>query len=131
MEAIPRRASWAARIVPEKPPPMIATGARRSDFIIRPALRISRARLALLDMVVDAGDRAPGGLGEPAGDRGMNEGGKPGADQLAADPDRANAVACPTHAQRARVLDEQPLDDPPPLRLLLVRRHGPSLANIW
>src|SRR6476661_4198197 len=98
-DAIPRRASCAARIVPENPPPMIATGTR-SDFIVRPILRVLRARLAALDVVVDSGHGLAGGLGEQARHRGMDDCGTAGAAQLRADLYCAGAMPRPSHPER-------------------------------
>jgi hypothetical protein len=58
-ELIPRRARFAATIVPEKPPPTIATGVRRSPGIGWIAAR-------LLDMFVHAGNGAAGRFAEEA-----------------------------------------------------------------
>src|SRR5438270_9017592 len=109
---MPRRASWAARIVPDAPPPTIATVVERSDFVIRPILRVGRARLARLDMVVDAGDRPPGSLGEPARNDRVNNRRAPSADQLRADRNGAHSMACPAHPKRARMREEQSIRDP-------------------
>src|SRR4051812_42538031 len=104
---MPRRASCAARTVPEKPPPTIATDVL--DFIIRPVLRICRVRFPSRHMVVHVADGFSGGLGEPAGHHGMNETGEPGADERGADRDRSNPVTAPAHPERARMIEEQPL----------------------
>src|SRR5438270_9080004 len=68
----PRRASCAARIVPEAPPPTIATGSR-SDFVVRPILRVSGARLAPHHMLVHAGNHLAGSLREEAGNDRVDE----------------------------------------------------------
>src|SRR3954468_7429216 len=94
-------------MVPEKPPPMIATGTR-SDFIIGPALRVRGIRFPRLDVIVNAGDGLACRLGKPSRDRGMDQGGATRADQLGADLDRARTVARPAHPERTRMLDEQP-----------------------
>src|SRR5215216_3000563 len=99
---MPRRASCAARIVPENPPPMIATGTR-SDFIVGPVLRIFSACLAALDMVVDPGHGLSGGLGEQAGHGGVDDCGTTRADQFRADLHRAGAVPRPGHPERSRM----------------------------
>src|SRR4051812_9674666 len=111
MEGIPRRASWAAIMVPEKPPPIIATGTSRSDFIIGPVLRVRRARFSRLDVLVDAGDGLTAGFGEPPGHGGVNEHCQPGGNQLAADLHGADAVARPAHAERSRMMDEHSIDE--------------------
>src|SRR4051794_38407515 len=108
-QAMPRRASWAARMVPDAPPPTMATAFRRSDLVVRPALRVGRARLTALDMIVDASHGPAGGLGEPAGHGGMDDRRQASADQLAADLHRSDPVARPAHAERARMRDEQAL----------------------
>src|SRR5436190_1914597 len=105
-EAMPRRASCAAMIVPEKPPPMIATGTR-SDFIVGPALRVRRARLARLDVIVDSGHGLARGFREPARHGGVHQCGATGADQLRANLHRARAMARPRHPQRTRMIAEQ------------------------
>src|SRR5690349_19631785 len=108
---MPRRASWAARMVPEKPPPTIATGtSRSSDFIIGPVLRVGRAGFPRLDMVVDPGHRLPASLGEPARHDRVDEHGAAGADELRADLDCAGAMPSPGHAERPRMLKEQAVD---------------------
>src|SRR4051812_46444302 len=114
---MPRRASWAAIMVPEKPPPMIATGTRPSDFIVGPVLRIGGAGFALGHVVVHVGDGLARGLGEPARHDRMDHAGKARADQLAADLHRADAVRGPAHAERARVLDEHACDEARMLRI--------------
>ena len=83
--AMPRRASCAARIVPEKPPPTIATGIpvrfhsrANSPGLPRP--------LCASHMVIHAGDGLAGGLGEQRGDHGVDDAGEARADQLGADP---------------------------------------------
>src|SRR4051812_37660316 len=124
MLAIPRRASWAARMVPEKPPPTIATGTRRSDFIIRPVLRISGARSALHHMVVHVRDGLPRSLGEPAGNDGMHETGKPGAHQLRPDLQSAGAMTRPAHSERARMLEKHAIHNTPVVGIDFIRRHG-------
>src|SRR5690349_3047091 len=106
-EPIPRRANCAARMVPENPPPTIATGTR-SDLIIGPCVWIGGARLAALDVVVDVADGPARRVREPAGHRGMDHRRAARTDQLGADLDRADAMARPGHAQRVRMFDEQP-----------------------
>src|SRR5215212_10977549 len=102
-EPRPRCASWAARMVPEKPPPMIATGKTRSDFIIGPVLRIGRAGLTALDVVVDAGHRSSASLREPARHDRVDQDGAAGADQFGADLHCADSVTGPGHTQRMGV----------------------------
>src|SRR5689334_10049997 len=111
-ESMPRRASCAAIMVPEKPPPMIATGTARSDFIVGPVLRIGCARLAALDMVIDPGDRLARRVGEPAWNCRVNERRATGAEQLRTDFDCARAMAGPRHSEGARMFQEKPMDDP-------------------
>src|SRR5438270_3489909 len=122
---MPRRASWAARIVPDAPPPTIATGAR-SDFVVRPVLRVGRARLALHHMHVHSADRSAGGLGEQAGHDGVDQARTARSNQPGADRDCANAVACPAHPERARMLQEHTVDISRPFRLILLRSHSPD-----
>src|SRR5436305_1508436 len=100
---MPRRASWAARIVPDAPPPTTAT-CPWSDFVVRPVLRVGRARLALHHMLVHAGDRLARGLREQPGHDGVHQARTARSDQPRADRDRANAVVGPGHAKRARML---------------------------
>src|SRR5438270_1848327 len=100
---MPRRASWAARMVPDAPPPTIAT-CTRSDFVVRPVLRVGRARLALHHMLVHSGDRLACRLGEQAGHDGVDQARAARTDQPGADRDCANAVACPAHSDRWRML---------------------------
>src|SRR5919107_6442651 len=110
IERIPRRASCAARMVPEAPPPTIATAAGRSDLIVRPILRIGRPGFAGLDMIVDSGHRPAGGFAEPTRDHRVHHRRTAGADELRADLDRAPPMATPGHAERSWMLDEQPVD---------------------
>src|SRR5437868_9060697 len=128
-EGMPRRASWAAMMVPEKPPPTIATGTSRSDLIIWPVFRVRGAGLARLDVVVDAGHRLAARFGEPAGHCGVNEHRQPRANQLAADLHRADAVARPGHTERAWMLDKHPMKNARLTRLAdgLLAGHDPSL----
>src|SRR3954452_21022562 len=112
-----RFASWAARMVPENPPPIMATGTRPSDFIIGPVGRIGGTGFARLDMIVDAGDGPAGGFREPAGDDGVDHRRASGADQLRGNLRRAEPVTAPRHAERMRMLGEQA----PQRRRLLVR----------
>src|SRR4029079_16769619 len=98
-ERIPRRASCAARIVPDAPPPIIATVVERSDFVVRPVLRLGRARFALRHMIVHSGNRLAGGLGEQARHDGVNDARTASADQPRANRDRYDAMARPAHAE--------------------------------
>src|SRR5215210_3341111 len=100
-EPIPRRASCAARIVPDAPPPTIATGTRRSDFIIGPHLWVRRPGFALDHMVMHPLDRLAGSLGEPARHHCVDDAGHPRGHQLCADLQRADAMTKPTQAKRA------------------------------
>src|SRR5256885_4331671 len=128
---MPRRASWAAMIVPEKPPPTIATGACRSDFIVRPVLRVGGARFARLDVVVDASHGFSAGLGEPARHDRMDQDRAARADQLGADLDGSGAMAGPSHPKRARMVNEQTVHQARIASLAdrLFAGHGPSLSN--
>src|SRR5436190_15680734 len=101
-ERMPRRASWAARIVPDAPPPTIATVVERSDFVVRPVLRVCGARFAPHHMVVHAADRLARRLGEESGHNRVNHARAARPDQASADRDRANAVTRPTHAEGTR-----------------------------
>src|SRR4051794_4005544 len=103
----PRRASWSAVIVPENPPPTIATGTGpvSSDLIIGP---VGAAVLALLHIVVEPHHGPPGGLGEDARDHRVDQAGGVRADHLAADLDRADGMVRPAHAQRLGMIGEQP-----------------------
>lgn len=96
---MPRRANWAARIVPDAPPPTIATGTCRSDFVVRPALRIGGARFASSHVVVHVGDRLTRSLREYPWDDRMDETGKTGTNKPGADRDRPDAMVSPTHAE--------------------------------
>src|SRR3954468_15165694 len=98
-DRMPRPASWAARIVPDAPPPTIATGTRRSDFVVRPVLRICRAGSALRHVVVHVGDRLARRLREHARDDGMDEAGETGTHQPHADGKRADAMSSPAHSK--------------------------------
>src|SRR3954454_21109837 len=111
-QPMPRRASWAARMVPEKPPPMIATGTARSDFIVGPVLRIGRVRLAALDVVVNAGHRSSARLGEPARYDRMDQDRTSRADQFRGDFRGANPMLRPSHSERAWMLEEQTVHHP-------------------
>src|SRR5215207_9341412 len=99
MEAMPRRASCAATMVPEKPAPTMATGASRSNVIVRPLLRIARPRLDLLDVIIGLGDSAAGRVGEPAGDDAVDQSREPGTDQLEPDPDCSRAMLRPAQSE--------------------------------
>src|SRR5947208_1795968 len=123
-ERMPRRASWAARIVPDAPPPTIATGTR-SDFVVRPVLRICGARFAPHHMIVHAADRLPGGLRKDSWNNRMNETGEARSDETHADAESTDAVPRPAHAQRARMFQEKAVAHSRPLSVLLLRRHDP------
>src|SRR5258708_4381497 len=127
---MPRRASWAARMVPEKPPPTIATGACRSDFIIRPVLRIRRSSSARLNVVVNARHGLACRLGEDARHHRVYQSRAAGTDQLGADLDCAQPVSRPAHAERSRMFEEQPVDHPVmDLCIRLLGRHCARLAQ--
>src|SRR6478672_12806462 len=123
MVRIPRFASCAARIVPEAPPPTIATG-MRSDLVVRPRLRICGAGLSLVHMIVHAGNRLPGCLGEQARHYRMNDAGDARTDQLDANRNSANAMSHPAHSKRARMLREQAVGQSRMMLGLLLRRHS-------
>src|SRR6476646_7215615 len=127
---MPRRASWAARIVPEAPPPTIATAVWRSDFVVRPILRVRRAGFARLDMVVDARHRLARGLREATRNDRVDDRGATRADQLGADLHRADAVPRPAHAERARMLTEQAVGQSRAILGPLLRSH-PSTLAFW
>src|SRR3954454_11408885 len=113
---MPRRASWAARMVPEAPPPTIATAARRSDLVVRPILRVSGAGFARLDMVIDASDGLARGFGEPAWHDCMDNRRASCPDQLGADLEGANAMTGPAHPKRMRVFNKQAVHRSPARR---------------
>ncbi|MDQ3246423.1 MAG: hypothetical protein M3Q52_05955 [Pseudomonadota bacterium] len=98
-------------MVPENPPPTIATGAGRSDFIIRPVLWIGSARFALGHMGVEPFNGPARSLREPSWNNSVNKTGRPGTHHLGSDLSRADAVIPPTHAQDQRVLAKQPKQD--------------------
>src|SRR3954447_14247772 len=98
-------------MVPEKPPPTIATGTSRSDFIIGPVLRVRRAGFARLDVVVDAGHRLARALREPTRHHRVDDRRAASADQLRADPHRTAGVTCPAHPERAWMLDKHPMEN--------------------
>ena len=120
---MPRCASCAARIVPDAPPPTIATVVERSDFVVRPVLRVGRARLTPRHMLVHAGNRLAGGLGENSRHDRVNKAGAARSDQPGADRDGAHSMARPAHSQRARMIEEQPVDISCSVRRTLLRRH--------
>jgi len=115
-------------MVPEAPPPTIATAARRSDFVVRPILRVRRARLPPHHVVVHAGNRLAGGLREePRHDR-MDQAGNPGTDQPYTNIYGTDAVPPPAHAKRARMLEEQAVRQSAIAALLC--RHAPGPYNV-
>jgi hypothetical protein len=71
-------------------------------------------------MVVHAGDRPAGRLREETRHYGVDEAGATGSHEPRTDRDSANAMAGPTHPERARMLLEQAVSDPAaaPSRLL-------------
>src|SRR6187455_221258 len=107
IEPMFRRASWAATIVPEKPPPMMATSA--SDIIVGPLLRLARSRPDLLDVIVGFGDGASRRVREPARDEAVDHGRAAGEDQLPADLECSRAMCGPGQSQRPWMFDEQPV----------------------
>src|SRR5690348_8072294 len=118
-------------IVPDAPPPTIATGTSRSDFVIRPVLRIGGIGLAALDMVVDAGHGPARRIREPPGYRRVDDRRAARPDQLCADLHRARAVAGPSHPERSWMIDEKTLYRSAVSALGLVGRHGPARVNLW
>src|SRR6185437_16059246 len=129
-QSIPRLASCAARIVPENPPPMIATGTRRSDFIVRPILRIRSVRFAAHHVLVHPVDGLASGLGKPPGHCRMDQAGETGSDELGRDNDGPCAMRRPAHAERARMLEEEPIGHSRPRVLMLPRRHLHVLTTL-
>src|SRR5438270_11611533 len=103
---MPRRASCAARIVPDAPPPTIATW-KRSDFVFRPMLRVCRAGPAPHHMIVHGGYCSSGGLPEKPWNDGMHEAGESGREEPYGDGGGAHAVRCPAHPEGARVFPKQ------------------------
>src|SRR5690349_12641657 len=103
----PLRARCAATIVPENPPPTIATGFDRSDFIVGPCVRVRCAGFALHHVVVQSDDGPTCGLREPARYNRMNDACRACADQLGADLDCSRTVACPCHPKGMRVCREE------------------------
>src|SRR5207302_6523092 len=108
-DGMPRSASWAARIGPDAPPPTIATALRRSDFVVRPVLRICGTRFAALNMIVDPSHRSSAGFGKPPRHGRVHEHCQARADELAADLHRASTVPRPGHSKRTGVIEEQPV----------------------
>src|SRR6185503_17214283 len=104
---MPRRASCAASSVPDAPPPTIATAVWRSDFVVRPILRIGRAGFALLHMAVHPVDRLARRLGKEPRHHSMDKAGEARANQRGAYRNRSNAMAGPAHPKRARMLQEE------------------------
>src|SRR5688572_14317077 len=100
----PLRTRCAAAIVPEKPPPTIATSTRLSDLIVGPGRRVGGAGLALGHMLVKIDDGPPGGLGKQARHHGMDQARHAGADHARANAQRANPMARPAHAERPWML---------------------------
>src|SRR5690349_4092102 len=122
-DSTPCRANWAAKIVPDAPPPTIATFAWPLDFVVRPGLRICGASFALGHMVVHVRDGLAGCLSENARHDRMDDASKPGADQPAANCHCSDAMSCPAHPERARVFQEQAVGHSRALLGLLLRRH--------
>src|SRR6476660_3315736 len=119
---MPRRASWTARSVPEAPPPTIATEIR-SDFVVRPGLRICRARFTLHHVRVHVRDCLARGLREHAGNHRMDKASAPRADQAHADRHCADAMSRPAHPERAWMLQEQAVGQSRAILGPLLRRH--------
>src|SRR6185295_9225133 len=115
-ERMPRRASWTARMVPEAPPPTIATGAL--NLVVRPGLRVRRASFALIHVVVHVRDRLSGGLREEARHGGVNDTGEAGADQARTDRDGSHTMTSPAHSERARMFKKHAVCQTLPLLVL-------------
>src|SRR5689334_15470217 len=125
---MPFRARFAATIVPEKPPPTMATGL--SDFVVRPVLRVLRARFALRHMVVHVGNRLAGGLGEHTRHHCVNDAGAARADEPRANRDSANAVSCPAHPKGAWMFQEHAVGQSRASLCLLLGRHVSPLTSL-
>src|SRR5215218_592481 len=123
---MPRFASCAARIVPEAPPPTMATGTCRSDFVVRPCLRIHGAGFALDHVVVHPLDGLARRLREQGRHGRVDEARRPSPDELGPDLHGTDAVPRPGHSKRPRMLDEKTLDHTAllPIRALIAR-HDP------
>src|SRR5205085_3572012 len=128
-DSIPFRASWAATMVPEKPPPTMATGESPSDFVVRPVLRIGSACFALRHMVVHLGDRLSGGLGEHTGHDRMDDACTASANQSRTDCDCADPVARPAHPERTRMFQEHTVGESRALLCSLLGRHLSPLTS--
>src|SRR4051812_37904470 len=111
IERTPRFASWAARIVPEAPPPTIATGTR-SDLVVRPVLRVLCAGFARDHVVVHAVDRLARGLGEDTRNYRMTDAGETSPYQANADCHRSKAMPRPAHPARSWMIQKQTVGHP-------------------
>jgi hypothetical protein len=100
----------AATIVPENPPPTIATGIRRSV--------IGALCVEILDVVVNSNDGVRCGFAEYSRDSGMDQCSAAGADQLESDFHCAGSVASPAHPERPWMFEEQVIDSAFVLRML-------------
>jgi hypothetical protein len=70
-------------------------------------------------------------MAENPRNRGVNQRGEAGADQLKSNLDGAGAVTSPAHSNRPRMVEKQPVEDSAPTVakiLLLHRRHGLRLS---
>src|ERR1044071_7877272 len=103
MDRIPWRARFAATIVPEKPAPIMQTGARRSGIA-------GSLRIQALDVIVNPDDRLRSGIAKHARHDGMNQGRKARAYQLEANLHRTRSVTGPGHSERAGMFQEQAID---------------------
>src|SRR4051812_854577 len=102
-------------MVPEAPPPTIATGTCRSDFVVRPVLRVGRAGFALCHVVVHAADRPASRLCKDPRYDSVDQTGEPRADQSHSNCDRSDAMSRPTHAERAWMFEKKPCGHSPVL----------------
>ena len=85
---------------------MTATGKRRSDFIVRPFVRILCSRLALRHVIVKPNYSAARRFREPPGYNRMYDTGRSRADQLGADLYGSGAMTDPGHSEGTRMVGE-------------------------
>src|SRR5512132_2208468 len=104
---MPLRARCAATMVPENPPPTIATGRCRSDVIVRPLLRVLRPHAPLLDVVAEVDNLPACRFGEPARYNRVNQACTPYSQQLEADLGRSGAMLSPRHPERSWMVREE------------------------
>ena len=81
-------------------------------------------------MGVHSGDRPARGLREEAGHHGMNQASEPGAEQANPDCNCAEAVTCPCHAERSRMIEEQAPGQTCGVRRSMLSRHSLHLASL-